>query len=283
MAAMFGIGCLMTHPESGASSTTPEANAFGFVSSMDVVADLVNHLHSIDVNEPNARFVVLGIGLVFLSWPYASQFSSNCAMSWSVRPADVPCQGEGANLYLELKCAVHDSIQLSVPCHPHRHVHVQLRQPVELVWSSILHLMVNDVARECNSFEQHSHPFGGRLLHRLDSIGGNERRRWHLSAPAEMPRLHQFVKVCKTIERMPSQTVGQCDVRLGQHIPTVLLGDEGSKRSGNVWHGQMPREKHALVRHTFRQLNQGVRDGTAAAQCQQQRCQCQFVVDGANW
>ncbi|KAL3103566.1 hypothetical protein niasHS_000749 [Heterodera schachtii] len=134
--------------------------------------------------------------------------------------------------------------------------------------------VVNVVARECNSFEQHSHPFGGRLLHRLDSIGGNERRRWHLSAPAEMTRLRQFVKVCKTIEtdaisqvcfrlsvplvqwtvavqrqqqdeaqskcRRVFQTVGQCDVRtvrLGQHIPTKLLGDEGSKRSGNVWHG----------------------------------------------
>ncbi|KAL3110569.1 hypothetical protein niasHT_012903 [Heterodera trifolii] len=42
---------------------------------------------------------------------------------------------DNTKLYLELKCSVHDfvSIQLSVPCHPHRHVHVQLRQLVELV------------------------------------------------------------------------------------------------------------------------------------------------------
>ncbi|KAL3080112.1 hypothetical protein niasHS_013784 [Heterodera schachtii] len=47
------------------TGNTPPAKA-EFVSSMDVVADLINYLHSIDVNEPNARFVALGIGLIFL-------------------------------------------------------------------------------------------------------------------------------------------------------------------------------------------------------------------------
>ncbi|KAL3075403.1 hypothetical protein niasHT_036123 [Heterodera trifolii] len=79
-----GIG---THAGPGASSTTPVANALAaalslgfvlvgtgntppveeFISSMDVVADMVSHLHSIDVNEPNARFEALGIGLISLS------------------------------------------------------------------------------------------------------------------------------------------------------------------------------------------------------------------------
>ncbi|KAL3069330.1 hypothetical protein niasHS_018055 [Heterodera schachtii] len=47
------------------------------------------------------------------------------------------------------KCAVLDSvsIHLSRPVPGQLHLQVQLQQPVELVWSPVLHLMVNDVVR----------------------------------------------------------------------------------------------------------------------------------------
>ncbi|KAI3422175.1 hypothetical protein GPALN_012708 [Globodera pallida] len=38
----------------------------GYVSSMDVVEELIKYLHSTDVNDLNARFVALGIGFIFL-------------------------------------------------------------------------------------------------------------------------------------------------------------------------------------------------------------------------
>lgn len=37
-----------------------------YVSSMEIVDEMISYLHTIDLKDPNARFVALGIGLIFL-------------------------------------------------------------------------------------------------------------------------------------------------------------------------------------------------------------------------
>lgn len=57
--AALSLGLILV----GTGKSSP---AEGCVSSMEVVEDLIEYLHSIDLKDPNARFVALGIALIFL-------------------------------------------------------------------------------------------------------------------------------------------------------------------------------------------------------------------------